>query len=87
MPRWEYHVVTLNTEYETTPDALLRSAMGEPENPTKSSDIIAASLRIWGKMGWELAAVVPAMPSASSLQDISTPNPWVYHLIFKRPAG
>jgi hypothetical protein len=86
---WEYRVITFNTEYETMPDALIRETVtGTPlSSPAKSSDIIRSRLEMEGRSGWELVALMPAYPSTSPshCQDISVPNPWMYHAIFKRP--
>jgi hypothetical protein len=86
---WEYRVITFNTEYETMPDALIRETVTGTRlsSAAKSSDIIQFRLEREGRSGWELVALMPAYPSTSpsDCQDISVPNPWMYHAIFKRP--
>jgi|HubBroStandDraft_1064217.scaffolds.fasta_scaffold13047_4 hypothetical protein len=86
---WEYRVITFNTEYETMADAVLREAIAGTRlsGAAKSCDIIQGRLAMEGTHGWELVALMPAFPSTSpqDCQDISVPNPWMYHAIFKRP--
>jgi hypothetical protein len=90
MARWEYRVITINTEYETMPDALIRETVTGTRlsSAAKSSEIIQFRLETEGRSGWELVALMPAHPSTShsDFQDISVPNPWMYHAVFKRPA-
>lgn len=88
MTVWQYRVITFNTEYETTADAVLRDAVAGPTSyPVKSRDIIQFRLEMEGNDGWELVALMPAHPSTSpsNCQDISVANPWMYNAIFKRP--
>jgi hypothetical protein len=91
MSKWEYRVITFNTEYETMPDALMREAFTRTplSGAAKSSDIIRFRLDMEGKNGWELVCLMPAHPSTSppGFQDISPANPWMYHAVFKRPVG
>lgn len=86
---WEYRVITFNTEYETMADAVIRDAItgSRPSGALKSCNIIQRRLEMEGKGGWELVTLMPAYPSTSppDCQDISAPNPWMYHAVFKRP--
>jgi hypothetical protein len=89
MAQWQYRVITFNTEYETLADATIRGVMkgNSQSGPAKSKDIIQFRLDMEGNAGWELVGLLPAAPSLSppDCQDISVPNPWMYHAIFKRP--
>jgi hypothetical protein len=83
MARWEYRVITINTEYETAADLV---AALKP-NPSKSrGEIIERRLEEMGNLGWELISFLPAAPRASPVGEGSTENPWMYHAVFKRPA-
>ena len=49
MPRWEYSVITINTEYEVPFD-------GKITDSPESNVIIQAHLNEMGADGWELVA-------------------------------
>ena len=76
MPRWEYHVITINTEYEVPYDGDLK------ESPY-SKNIIQSHLNEMGKDGWELVSFLPA-PATHAAAEVRFNNPWMYHAIFKR---
>ena len=81
MPKWEYRVITINTEYETAADVV---AAGKPSPSKRRSEIIERRLQEMGAMGWELISFLPAAPMAIPVWEESTANPWMYHAIFKR---
>jgi hypothetical protein len=59
MAKWEYRVVTINTEYETVADLV---AALKP-NPSKGrAGIIEWRLQEMGVLGWELVSFLPAAP-------------------------
>jgi Domain of unknown function (DUF4177) len=78
MPKWEYCVITINTEYETAADVV---ASGKQTPSKHRSEIIERRLEEMGAMGWELISFLPAAPMHS---EESTANPWMYHAVFKR---
>ncbi len=79
MPKWEYHVITINTEYEIP-------WKGEIEDSPPSNEVIQAHLNELGEDGWELVSFLPALPTAQSWKK-TIANPWMYHAIFKRREG
>lgn len=78
MTRWEYRVVTINTEYEVPSD-------GKITDSPESRDIIEGHLSGMGQNGWELISFLPAMPLPRKWKGDDYANPWMYHAIFKRP--
>jgi hypothetical protein len=76
MARWEYQVVTMNTEYEVPWG-------GELEDSPDSYKIIQSHLNEMGRDGWELVAFLPA-PATHIKEQVRFNNPWMYHAIFKR---
>ena len=76
MTRWEYRVITMNTEYEVPFEGHLKDS---PE----SCEIIESHLREMGEDGWELVTFLPALPMAQNWKGTMA-NPWMYHAIFKR---
>lgn len=90
MDVWQYRVITINTEYETAADSVLRYAHALSQGETQKSsadgdEIIQSHLEIMGREGWELVSLIPAQPTAQNWKGISTANPWLYHAVFKRP--
>jgi hypothetical protein len=79
MTEWEYHIETVNLEYKLDEG-------GNIKNPPWSGEhILSELLRDMGSEGWELASFIPAQPEAHS-QLGTVKNPWVFHVVFKRPA-
>jgi hypothetical protein len=80
MANWEYRVITINTEYEVPLEGHLKDS---PE----SNVIIQSHLNELGEDGWELISFLPALPMAQKWKGVDSPNPWMYHAVFKRPAA
>ncbi len=78
MSEWEYYVETINTEYVPDKD-------GNIENSPSGDLIILDMLRTYGKDGWEAVAFVPAAPG-NHFKGHPPKNPWVFYVVFKRPA-
>jgi hypothetical protein len=74
--RWEYRVITINTEYEVPCE-------GELKDSPPSKQIIESHLNEIGEDGWELVSFLPA-PATHIGDEIRFTNPWMYHAIFKR---
>jgi hypothetical protein len=77
MAKWEYSVITINTEYEVPFD-------GKIEDSPESRVIIEKHLTRMGAAGWELATFLPAMPMPQKWKGNEFANPWMYHAVFKR---
>ena len=77
MTKWDYRVITINTQYEIVGD-------GKLENSRPSNEIIESCLEQMGADGWELVSFLPAMPTDSKFRG-EYANPWIYHAVFKRP--
>jgi hypothetical protein len=75
--KWEYRVITMNTEYEVPLESDLKDS---PE----SDQIIQSHLNEMGEDRWELVSFLPALPTAQNWKGTMA-NPWMYHAIFKRP--
>jgi hypothetical protein len=76
--KWDYRVITVNTQYEIVGD-------GKLENSRPSNEIIQSRLEEMGADGWELVSFLPAMPTDSKFRG-EYANPWVYQFVFKRRA-
>ena len=76
MAKWEYSVITMNTEYEVPFE-------GDLKDSPESSAIIQSHLDEMGEQGWELVSFLPALPTAQNWKG-TVANPWMYHAIFKR---
>lgn len=80
MIAWQYHIETINTEYEIDEQQNIRTPAREGEY------ILEDLLRSMGQDGWELAGFLPAQPEKHF--QLGTPkNPWVFYAVFKRPRG
>ena len=77
MPQWEYHVETINTEYQ-------KDRHGEIDTSCKLEHLIQPRLDALGRDGWELVAFLPALPATSNIMELYE-NPWVHYAIFKKP--
>ncbi|WP_348268664.1 DUF4177 domain-containing protein [Edaphobacter paludis] len=77
MVKWEYSVITINTEYEVPFE-------GDLEDSPPSGEIIQSHLKEMGADGWELVSFLPALPMAQKWKGIDSANPWMYHAVFKR---
>jgi hypothetical protein len=77
MPKWEYRVITMNTEYEVPFE-------GDLKDSPPSDEIIQSHLNEMGEDGWELVAFLPALPMAQKWKGVESANLWMYHAIFKR---
>ncbi len=74
--RWEYRVITINTEYEVP-------FGGKITDSPESGTIIDSHLNEMGREGWELISFLPALPMSQNWKG-TIANPWMYHAIFKR---
>jgi hypothetical protein len=79
MPKWEYSVITINTEYEVPFEGKITDS---PEGRV----IIEQHLNEMRVDGWELVSFLPAMPMPQKWKGNEFANPWMYHAIFKRSA-
>lgn len=79
MAKWDYRVITVNTEYEVP-------FGGKITDSAESNVIIEKHLNIMGKERWELVSFLPALPMAQKWKGVDFANPWMYHAIFKRPS-
>jgi hypothetical protein len=77
MTKWEYSVITINTEYEVPFD-------GKITDSPESRVIIERHLNGMGADGWELVSFLPALPMPQKWKGNEFSNPWMYHAIFKR---
>lgn len=78
MAKWEYRVITMNTEYEVPFE-------GDLKDSPSSREIIESHLDEVGQDGWELVSFLPA-PATHVADEHRFTNPWMYHAVFKRPA-
>ena len=78
MARWEYRVLTMNTEYEVPFE-------GDLKDSPPSNEIIQRHLNELGEDGWELVAFLPA-PATHAADTVRFENKWIYHAVLKRTA-
>ena len=85
MSRWQYRVLILNTLHQP-------NTLEWADADDFGGGWIEKQLNEMGQDGWQLVTLVPARPAdftwkhpLSEAEFAKEANPWIYHVIFKKP--